>query len=523
MVPSPPPVAPPPPPPPIAASVVIETRKIIKDYLSDVVLDFNEWVSADTLIIRPGLTSPVIRVTAKQQDGNPVTGVEPVVGFSTGTDAVTYRTLVGDSLKQISLQRESHQYWTIFDGGTPAETQILTVTARLGDVANSLVVVLPTTLDTATGPRTLPEGVTLNDVGERASTPLNWFTSRAGAAEISYEFYVGETPDDDDSGPAILDVMQNGNGELEITAVGRGRRYLHYRALSSAFELRTGRILTAVDDCYPAELERRPVYDRASTGFRVDLVYEEPDDWSRCAKVLFDQAVGFYEAALKDNTRPTDFQVVVFDGYEDCNGFACGGPRGPLVDRGEGDGIYFPAGGVYWPVERPYDPGTFGRVPDNFAYEVMLHELAHVFGIGTYWYYGDVRLVNPTRGTGRADVHFPGPNAVAAFDEAGGSGYLGGKVPLTNYPDDTGGHWRAVLCGEIMARGNCPVLDLNYVSAITLGALADFGWVVDMSVAEDYTLPSRDMAASVLADTVSGHDDVLIRITHPDKGSEPSG
>ena len=98
MVPPPPPVAPPP-PPPIAASVVIETRKIIKDYLSDVVLDFNEWVSADTLIIRPGLTSPVIRVTAKQQDGNPVTGVEPVVGFSTGTDAVTYRTLVGDSLK----------------------------------------------------------------------------------------------------------------------------------------------------------------------------------------------------------------------------------------------------------------------------------------------------------------------------------------------------------------------------------------------------------------------------------------
>ncbi len=514
MVPPPPPVAPPPPPPPIAASVVIETRKIIKDYLSDVVLDFNEWVSADTLIIRPGLTSPVIRVTAKQEDGNRVTGVEPVVRFSTGTDAVTYRTLVGDSLKQIWLQRESHQYWTIFDLGTPAETQILTVTARLGDVADSLVVVLPTTLDTAADPQTLPQGVSFDDIGERASTPLDWFTSRA-RADISYEFYVDETPDDDDSGPAILDVMQNGNGELEITAVGRGRRYLHYRALSSAFELSTGRMLTAVDDCYPPELERRPVYDRASTGFRIDLVYEEPDDWSRCARVLMDHAAGFFEAAFKDNTSPTDFPVFVFDGAE-CGGYACGGPRGTLVDRGEGAGIYFTAGGLYYPQDPPYARGPFGRVPDNFDYETMLHELAHAFGIGTYWWYGDVRPVNPTGGTGRADVHFPGPNAVAAFDEAGGGGYLGGKVPLTNYPDDTGSHWRAVLCGEIMARGFCPVTDLNYVSAITLGAFSDFGWVVDMSVAEDYALPSRDMTASGLADTINGHDDVVIRVEPPD-------
>ena len=164
--------------------MVIETRKIIKDYLSDVVLDFNEWVSADTLIIRPGLTSPVIRVTAKQQDGNPVTGVEPAVRFSTGTDAVTYRTLVGDSLRQIWLQRESHQYWTIFDLGTPAETQILTVTARLGGVADSLVVILPTTLDTVADPRTLPEGVTLDDVGERVSTPLNWFYFARGCRHL---------------------------------------------------------------------------------------------------------------------------------------------------------------------------------------------------------------------------------------------------------------------------------------------------------------------------------------------------
>lgn len=518
-----PPVAPP--PEPVAASVVIETRKIIQDYLSGAELDFDEWVGTDTLIIRPGLTSPVIRVTARQEDGNPVTGVEPTVRFTTGTNEAPFRTLVGDSLRQIWLQRESPRLWTIFHPGTPAEAQILTVTARVGRVADSLVVVLPTALDTAAAPRTLPEGVTLDEIGERVSTPLDWFTSRAGA-EISYEFHigaftvdeshVGEAPID---GPPNLDLRQNDGGELEITAVGRGRRYLHYRALSSAFELSTGRMLTTVDDCYAPELEQRPLHDRASTGFRVELVYDEPDDWSRCARVMFDHAVGFYEAALKDNTSPMDFAVFVFDGEEDCAGLACGGPRGPRVNRGGGAGSYHPAGAIYWTRDRPY-VAPFGRVPDNFTYEVMLHELGHVFGIGTYWYSGDVRLVNLPSGTRRVDTHFPGPNAVAAFDAAGGSGYTGGKVPVTNDPAedaDAGGHWRSVLCGEIMTRGNCPGEELTVVSAITLGALADLGWVVDMSVAEDYALPSRDMVASAPTDTVSRYADILMRVERPDR------
>lgn len=503
----------------MAASVVIETRKILNDYLSDIELDFNEWVSTDTLIIRPGLKSPVIRVTARQEDGSRVTGAEPTVRFSTDTDEVTYRTLVGDSLRQIWLQRESSEHWTIFDLGTPAEAQILTAVARLGTVADSLVVILPTALDTAAAPVTRPEGVTLDAVGERVSTPLNWFTSRAGA-DISYEFHVDETPDEDDTGPAILDVRQNEGGEMEITAVRRGRRYLHYRALSSAFEMSTGRMLTAVDDCYPPELESRPIYARASTGFRVELEYEEPDDWSQCARVVFDHAVGFYEAALKDNTEPGGFRVHVFDGVEDCPGYACGGPIGPRVDRREGEGSYHPAGGVYWPTERPY-AAPFGRVPDNSAYETMLHELGHVFGIGTYWFGGDVQVVNLPSSARRVDTHFPGPNAVAAFDAAGGSGYSGGKVPVTNDPaedGDAGAHWRNVVCGEIMTRGNCPVLELelNFVSAITLGAIADFGWVVDMSVAEEYALPARDMAASVPADPARRYSDIIMRVEPPD-------
>ncbi|WP_419164249.1 hypothetical protein [Candidatus Palauibacter sp.] len=485
---------------------MIEIPKILKDYLTHSVADLSEWVSADTTFHLRG--SLQIRVTARDQGGQIVTGAEPVMTFSNGADLVTYRSLDPGRLEPVRLQRESRRgVWSILPGETPAETQFLTVTARLGDVADTIVVILPTTLDLATAPRTRPYGITLDNVGERVSSPLDWFTSRAGAADILYEFLVDEDPTDD-GGPPIVDLVQNADGELEITARRLGRRYVTYRARSSAFEQSTGRILTAVDTCYTPE---RRIYERASTGFRVDLRFAEPDAWSGCAKALLDHAAGFYEAALKANTDPSTFPVIVYEGYEDCPGVACGGPTGRWVDREKGEGFYYSGGALYWRRAGHY-AAPFGVVPIQATYDVMLHELGHVFGIGTYWFAGDLRLVNASReAESVVDTHFPGPNAVAAFDKVGGSGYLGGKVPVMNDPAGIGAdtHWRRSVCGEIMTYGRCG--DRKYVSAITLGALADFGWVVDMSVAEDYAIPPW-----VLADSISGHDDVVIRVEPPD-------
>lgn len=512
MVPSPPPVALPPPPRPLAASVSTEIPGILKDYLTHSVVDLDEWVSADTTFIVPG--SARIRVTARDQEGQVLSRMEPAVTLSNGADSVRYRPLRGGGLQQIRLRRESGRgVWSILPGETPAETQFLTITARQGDVADSLVVILPTTLERATDPRTLPYGITLDRVGERVSTRLDWFTSRAGASDISYEFLVREDPADDGASP-IVDLVRNADGELEITALRRGRRYLTYRARSSAFEQSTGRILTAVDTCYTPE---RRTYRRATTGFRIDLTLAEPDAWSRCAKTLLDHAAGFFEAALKGTTDPPTLPVVVHEGYEACGGVACGGPTGRYTNRKTGDGFYYSGGALYWRRDDHYAP-PFGVVPIRATYEVMLHELGHVFGIGTYWFAGDLQLVNASRDAGSVvDTHFPGPNAVAAFDRAGGSSYVGGKVPVMNDPAGIGAdtHWRRSVCGEIMTYGRCG--GRKFVSAITLGALADFGWVVDMSVAEDYTIPPWVLADSVgRHDPVSGYDDVVMRIESPD-------
>ena len=339
-------------PSPAAASLVIEVPKVLEDRLTHAVVDFNEWVSADTTF----LGYSVIRVTARDQAGRLVTGEEPIVRFASGGDIVTYRPLHGDRLQEVRLQRASRRgVWSILPGETPAEAQLLKIIARLGNAADTMVVILPTTLEAVTAPRTLPYGINLDDVGERVSTPLNWFSSRAGAADIRYEFLV---QDDPGHGRPILEVAQNGSGELEITAVGQGRAPLRYRARSSAFEQSTGWFLTAVDHCYTPE---RRTYERASTGFRVNLVFEEPDDWSTCAKALLDHAVGFYEAALKANTDPLGFPIMVYDGDERCSSLACGGARGPRVEREEGDGFYFARGGLYWREDGVYAT-PFGHV-----------------------------------------------------------------------------------------------------------------------------------------------------------------
>ena len=132
--------------------------------------------------------------------------------------------------------------------------------------------------------------------------------------------------------------------------------------------------------------------------------------------------------------------------------------------------------------------------------------MAHVLGFGLLrpWY--DL-LRDSVPGTPGADAHFAGPQAVSAFDAAGGAGYTGGKVPVGNADSR---HWRkSVLDGELMA----PTLALGArhpLSAITLMALADMGYNVNAGLAEDYALPSPDIAGEILEEgrTIDLGDDV---------------
>jgi hypothetical protein len=138
------------------------------------------------------------------------------------------------------------------------------------------------------------------------------------------------------------------------------------------------------------------------------------------------------------------------------------------------------------------DDADLGRVEANGTLEaVVLHEMAHVLGLGTeLWLLAGLLRDASLPPSNGVDPHFIGPQAIAAFDVAGGIDYAGAKVPVA----DVGGagsqdsHWReSVMQTELMT----PVVTAgtNPLSAITLGSLADMGYTVDPEVVDGYTVP----------------------------------
>ena len=116
----------------------------------------------------------------------------------------------------------------------------------------------------------------------------------------------------------------------------------------------------------------------------------------------------------------------------------------------------------------------------------MIHELGHVLGLGTLW--DDQDLI---RDLGE-DTYFIGAEARRYFDLAGGFRYRGNKVPV----QIIGHHWREAVFGdEIMspfsADGHEPL------SLVTIGALEDMGYRVDITRADPYALPREALSKPV--------------------------
>ena len=129
-------------------------------------------------------------------------------------------------------------------------------------------------------------------------------------------------------------------------------------------------------------------------------------------------------------------------------------------------------------------------------YLAALHEMGHALGFGTDPWTAHDLLKNPSRGIDPApDTHFSGAKAIAAFNAAGGSSYTGAKVPVENASSNASSrdsHWRgSVMQSELMTPGGFAP---NPLSAITIQAMADIGYTVDVTQADAYTLPSSKPA-----------------------------
>ena len=130
--------------------------------------------------------------------------------------------------------------------------------------------------------------------------------------------------------------------------------------------------------------------------------------------------------------------------------------------------------------------------------DVVLHEMGHVLGIGTIWSRLGL-LRDPASEMEAPDTHFTGPLAIEAFDEAGGTGYRGAKVPVENMggPGSPPRHWRERVLGTELMTPSVRVGDSSPLSAITIQSLADLGYLVDTTVTDPYRLPNADAARDI--------------------------
>ena len=256
----------------------------------------------------------------------------------------------------------------------------------------------------------------------------------------------------------------------------------------------------------------------ASTpGFDVTVRFSS--NFPSSARAVVNAAVDTWESILADS----DLTDISYGSPATCRGSRWGDPvyvvdelllfvEATAIDGS--DNILAQAGpcairsASYLPVTAriQFDSADLPGMTNNELTVVALHEIAHALGFGTLW--GTFGLLqNRYPGSGTHDTYFSGSAAIAAFNDAGGSGYTGEKVPVQNTSPGANGHWRrSIFTTEIMG----PRLVVGgALSAITAHALADLGYSVDTSHTDPYTisLPGAPIADDL--PTIDLHDDIL--------------
>ena len=202
-------------------------------------------------------------------------------------------------------------------------------------------------------------------------------------------------------------------------------------------------------------------------------------------QAAFDGASARWSRIIRADLPPFDLRGQTID---DCLVFAQGavidGPSGILGEAGPRmwrDDTLLPAVGV-----MRFDSADLTRMESDGSLEnVIFHEMGHVLGMGTMW-----EEMGLLQGAGSINPTFTGPAAMEEFGKLLGAG--GPRpVPVENKgrPGTRDGHWRETVFGNELMTG---ILDAaaNPVSRLTIAALQDMGYTVDLDAADAFVLPS---------------------------------
>jgi hypothetical protein len=116
--------------------------------------------------------------------------------------------------------------------------------------------------------------------------------------------------------------------------------------------------------------------------------------------------------------------------------------------------------------------------------EVVVHEMGHVLGVGTLWNYQRSLLQFSV-----TDPRFVGSNAIAGYHAVGGASQT---IPVEEGfgPGTAFGHWDEESFDTELMTGfigrKAPL------SVMTIGSMADLGYVVNTAVADDYRVRGQE-------------------------------
>jgi hypothetical protein len=156
------------------------------------------------------------------------------------------------------------------------------------------------------------------------------------------------------------------------------------------------------------------------------------------------------------------------------------GPGGVLGQAGP-DWIRS-SSGLPFHGEMEFDSADVSQMFGNGTlYNVILHEMGHILGIGTLWDHHD--LLN--------GFQYIGAYAVAEYRIISGNSSAS-FVPVENSggPGTAGGHWEEDIFNAELMTGFVEAAGVAMpLSRITVASLMDLGYTVNMAAADPFTLP----------------------------------
>ena len=267
---------------------------------------------------------------------------------------------------------------------------------------------------------------------------------------------------------SVIRVENRGDNRFTLHGLGNGHAYfsVYVRTALEHFQLINSRGVYVGELSCPA-FGHEPV---ATAGFRIE--YAGYVGFSPCVESVLAGAAGWWQRVLSETELSASTKcgtsASVLEVEIDLLRQGLGGPVAGAVP-GCGDGL--PRTGLLLLSEQMFvgwgKDNRFHSPAINLLYQSVRHEIGHLLGLAGIFNHGEFVT---------GDM-FIGPLATAAY------GASEDGVPLE--PGDRS-HWSSDALGSELMTDGIGFDEVPPASAVTLGALADFGWAVDMTMAEDW-------------------------------------